>query len=48
MVNSSLKHFVFVLALSLILVGCVSGTANHNGEIIGGILQGIGQGLSGL
>ena len=35
----------FALAISLLLAGCVSG---DGGQVVSGILQGIGQGLSGL
>jgi len=40
-----LKFLVFATAISLILAGCASG---EGGQALSGILQGIGQGLSGL
>lgn len=41
------KIFVMsgVLAMSFLLAGCASG---NSGQVVSGILQGIGQGLSGL
>ena len=36
---------VTTFALSLLLAGCASG---EGGQVLSGILQGIGQGLSGL
>ena len=41
------KIFVMsgVLAMSILLAGCASG---NSGQVVSGILQGIGQGLSGL
>ncbi len=45
---SILKLLAEVLVLSLLCAGCASGGTNTGGEIVGGILQGVGQGLSGL
>lgn len=41
------KIFVMsgVLAMSFLLAGCASG---NSGQVVSGILQGVGQGLSGL
>ena len=46
---SSVAVEAFGLALVLLCAGCAnSGANNSGGEIVGGILQGIGAGLSGL
>ena len=42
-------YFTALATLAFLCVGCASGGANNTcGEIVGGILQGIGTGLSGL
>lgn len=42
--------FLFILAISLLLAGCATGQGGNDtaGQVFSGILQGIGQGLSGL
>ena len=43
------KAFITLAMLALLCAGCASGGANNTGgEIVGGILQGLGAGLSGL
>jgi len=42
-------YFTALAIFALLFVGCASGGANNNnGEILSGILQGVGAGLSGL
>ena len=42
-------YFTALAIFALLFVGCASGGANNTGgEIVGGILQGVGAGLSGL
>ena len=43
--NKFIQLIVFAVLLSLLLAGCASGEGGH---ALSGILQGIGQGLSGL
>ena len=43
--NSRVVAMGIALAISLLLAGCASG---DGGQVVSGILQGIGQGLSGL
>ena len=47
MMNNRVKLIVFVMIIAsfLLLAGCASG---DGGQVLSGILQGIGQGLSGL
>ena len=46
--HANLMMFMTSIILVLLCAGCASGGANTGGEIVGGILQGVGQGLSGL
>jgi len=43
--KSILKVFAFAAILAIICAGCASG---DSGAVVGGILQGVGAGLSGL
>ena len=40
--------FMELVILMLLCIGCASDGVNYSGDVIGGILQGIGAGLSGL
>ena len=40
--------FTELVILMLLCAGCASDGVNYSGDVIGGILQGIGAGLSGL
>ena len=42
--------FICILAISLLLSGCASGHGGSSeaGQVLSGVLMGIGQGLSGL
>ena len=44
-VKSLLLVFITLIAISLFCAGCASG---DGGAVVGGILQGVGAGLSGL